>query len=116
MAVSFGQTGLVGEPEPQPPDSDYLHCVREPDVSIRIHTDAVDGIARDVMEGVKTLPKRGAEVGGLLMGTSPRGGGIDVSIERYQRLECEHRFGPQFALDEPELQRLESEAANIAAD
>src|SRR5690349_15258815 len=43
----------------------------EPDgspVSIHMHLDAVDGIARDVIEGLKTLPRRGLEVGGLLLG------------------------------------------------
>ena len=37
-------------------------------VSIHMHLDAVDGMVRDVAEGFKSLPRRGLEVGGLLLG------------------------------------------------
>jgi len=82
-------------------------------VSIHIHLDAVDGIARDVIEGLKTLPRRGLEVGGLLLGRVDRGDRREVWVERYQRMSCQHRFGPQFVLDEGDRGALEAAAGSI---
>jgi hypothetical protein len=80
-----------------------------------MHLDAVDGIARDVMEGFKALPRRGVEVGGLLLGKVIGSEHPDVWIERYQRIECRHRFGPQFVLDDSDHAALEEAAQRIAA-
>jgi hypothetical protein len=79
-----------------------------------MHLDAVDGIVRDVIEGFKTLPRRGLEVGGLLLGRVVPGDRPTVWIERYQRIPCEHRFGPQFVLDEEDRHALESAAVDIS--
>lgn len=97
-------------------DVEYLH--HEPEAAgpgIHMHIDAVDGIARDVIEGFKAIPRRGVEVGGLLLGKVIGSEHPDVWIERYQRLECQHRFGPQFMLDEQDHAALEEAAQRIAA-
>ena len=97
-------------------DVEYLH--HEPDAArpgIHMHLDAVDGIARDVIEGFKAIPRRGVEVGGLLLGKVIGSEHPDVWIERYQRLECKHRFGPQFVLDDEDHAALEEAAQRIAA-
>jgi hypothetical protein len=65
------------------------------------------------VEGVRVLPRRGVEVGGLLLGQVEPGDRPRVWIDRYQRLECAHRFGPQFALDEDDLRQLEKAAADV---
>ena len=72
-------------------------------VSIQMHLDAIDGIRRDVIE------ERSAEVGGLLLGGVESGGHPSVRIDRYQRIPCGHRLGPQFVLDQ------EDQAALVAA-
>jgi TonB family protein len=82
-------------------------------VSIRLNRDAMAGMARDVAEGLKSLPRRGLEVGGLLLGRIAPGEKPTVWIERYQRVSCEHRFGPQFILDDDDKAGLERAAANI---
>ena len=57
-------------------------------------------LARDVIERSQGLP---VEVGGLLLGHATRGEKPAVWIvERYQRVECEHRSGPHFVLGEDE--------------
>jgi hypothetical protein len=80
-------------------------------VSIHMHPGVVDGIAHDVAEGLGTR----VEVGGLLLGRVVAGLRPAVWIERYQRVSCEHRFGPQFILDSGEITSLEDSAANILA-
>jgi len=82
-------------------------------VSIHMHPGVADGIARDVIEGFETLSRLRLEVGGLLLGRvepSPRPA---VWIERYQRIACEHRFGPQFILDSKEITALEEAAKDV---
>jgi hypothetical protein len=80
-------------------------------VSIHMHPGVVDGIAHDVFE---SFGKR-LEVGGLLLGRVVAGPRPAVWIERYQRVSCEHRFGPRFILDSGEIAALEESAANILA-
>ena len=84
-------------------------------VSIHMHLDAVDGIARDVAEGFKSLPQRGLEVGGLLLGRVEAGDRPTVWIDRYQRIPCDYKFGPQFLLDDAGKAGLETAAAGILA-
>jgi hypothetical protein len=74
---------------------------------------AMDGIARDVIEGFGMLPRRSLEVGGLLLGRVTRGARPAVWIERYQRIACQHRFGPQFVLDQNDMAALEEAAGGI---
>src|SRR5712671_4848649 len=81
-------------------DADYLDLN-----GIRMHVDAIDGIARDVAEG---LP---SEVGGLLLGVIEKNGERNtVRVERYQRIPCEHSFGPGFVLDPKDRTALEAAA------
>ncbi len=80
-------------------------------VSIHMHPGVVDGIAHDVSE---SFGKR-LEVGGLLLGRVVAGPRPAVWIERYQRVSCEHRFGPRFIPDSGEIAALEESATNILA-
>ena len=45
-------------------------------VSIHMHMEAVAGLVRDVTEGLKSLPRRGLEVGGLLLGRVDHDGSV----------------------------------------
>src|SRR5207248_383215 len=63
----------ISGPTPEtmdPVDAEYFHWNPEgAPFSVHMQLDAIDGIARDVIEGVKMLPRYGLEVGGLLLGT-----------------------------------------------
>lgn len=97
-----------------PVDTEYFEWNPEGSpFSVHMQLDAIDGIARDVLEGVKILPRHGLEVGGLLLGRIGGGDRPDVWVERYQRIQCQHRFGPQFILDDQDRSGLEAAAANI---
>ncbi len=110
MALSLGQPGTADSIT-----ADYLTQEQgAASILVHMHQDAVDGIARDAMEGFKALPTRGLEVGGLLLGHVDPGERPAVWIERYQRVECAHRFGPQFVLDDEDHRTLEQSAAAIS--
>lgn len=78
-------------------------------VSIHMNPGVADGIAHDAIEG------SGLEVGGLLLGRVVSGPRAAVRIERYQRIACDHRSGPEFILDSGEVAALETAAVNILA-
>lgn len=93
--------------------AEYFSWKSESGVRVHIHLDAMDGIARDVIERSQGLP---VEVGGLLLGQVTRGEKPAIWIERYQRVECEHRSGPNFVLESDELAGLETLAAGLQGD
>lgn len=112
--------GLLHDPSPESTglmETEYFDWnPGDSPVSVHMHLDAVDGIVRDVAEGFESLPRRGLEVGGLLLGRVEAGERPAVWIERYQRIACEHKYGPQFLLDEGDKTELERAAADILAN
>jgi hypothetical protein len=60
------------------------------------------------MKGFWSVPKRGAEVGGVLFGRVVADEGETVvQVEDYEPVECEYRRGPSFVLSENDRRRLE---------
>ncbi len=82
-------------------------------VSIHMHRDTIDAISRDVTDAWKTLARPVLETGGLLLGRVEPGERPKVWIERYQRVECRHKAGPRFVLDEEDTAGLEKAAADV---
>jgi hypothetical protein len=62
---------------------------------ILLSEQVVRGLRMLAIEGFVALPRRGVEVGGILLG-EPRGG--EVQIEGFEEAPCEHRYGPSYAL------------------
>ncbi len=62
---------------------------------ILLSEQAVRGLRTLAIEGFVALPRRGVEVGGILLG-EPRGG--EMQIEGFEEAPCEHRYGPSYAL------------------
>jgi hypothetical protein len=91
--------------------TEYLVCQPEgAPFSIRMHRDAIDGIARDILEQKQPQPAITPEVGGLLLGRIVSG---NVWIDRFQRIVCRHEEGPRWALNDAEREALESSAREI---
>jgi hypothetical protein len=65
--------------------------------SIEYSPAVVEEIRQIVMEAFFSLPHGGAEVGGVLYGSSESG---HVRILAFRPLPCEHAFGPSFVLSE----------------
>lgn len=88
----------------------YVWKPAEKSLSVQLQFDVVDRILLEVMKGFGAVPKRGAEVGGILLGTAERHGDrIVVNVEDYEGVDCDHASGPSFILSEDDrLAFLES--------
>jgi proteasome lid subunit RPN8/RPN11 len=64
---------------------------------------ALDDIRLAVMDAFYSLPRGGAEIGGILLGQRLK---RRLAIEDYVALDCEHAFGPSFTLSPRDQDRL----------
>jgi proteasome lid subunit RPN8/RPN11 len=64
---------------------------------------ALDDIRLAVVDAFFSLPRGGAEIGGILLG---RHSNQRLVIADYVALDCEHAFGPSFTLSPPDQDRL----------
>jgi len=75
-------------------------------VVVHLRLDVVDRMAADILRGFGAVPKRGAEVGGILIGvvTGPaKPGGVNtVRIEDFNPVPCSYSHGPSYLLTEDE--------------
>ena len=77
----------------------YVWSIPEKGISIEISLDVVDRLLHDVMRGFGAVPRRGAEVGGVLLGSTTRPDGkLAVHIEDFELVTIEYRRGPSFLL------------------
>ena len=59
------------------------------------------------MRGLAAVPKRGAEVGGVLLGSVARDAAtLRVKIDAFEAVPIEYRFGPSYLLSEADAQQL----------
>ncbi len=69
-------------------------------VVVWLHLDALDRILADVMKGFGAVPRRGAEVGGVLIGVIQHpeepGEKTIVRVEDFELVDCEHKRGPSY--------------------
>jgi hypothetical protein len=75
---------------------------------LRLNPELVENIRCLAFDGLKSLPRRGAEIGGLIVADAPGSASQDV-----RTVKCEYLFGPSFHLsakDLPELREAVSEA------
>jgi len=64
-------------------------------ISIQLSLDSVDRLQQDVMRGFGLVPRRGAEVGGILLGSMA---GASVRVEDYELVPIEYKRGPSYRL------------------
>ena len=77
-------------------------------LSIQISFAVIDQLEADVLRGFRSVPTRGAEVGGVLFGrVAASEDGTTVYVEDYEAVECEYRRGPSFVLSDADRRRLE---------
>lgn len=69
-------------------------------VAIHLHLDVIDRLLADIMRAFAAVPKRGAEVGGVLLGAIERGPVSMVRIDDFEAVECEHKSGPSYSLSD----------------
>jgi len=68
-------------------------------VAIHLSVDVVDRMSADILRGFGLVPKRGAEVGGLLIGTITSDA---IHIEDFEAIPCTYARGPSYLLTDAE--------------
>lgn len=75
-------------------------------VVVHLSIDVVDRMGADILRGFGAVPKRGAEVGGILIGTvtqgNPPGNVRTVRIEDFEPIPCTYARGPSYLLTDAE--------------
>src|SRR6516162_3893110 len=71
----------------------------------------LDDIRLTVVDAFFSLPRGGAEIGGILLGDYRPG---RLAITGYAALDCEHAYGPSFTLSPPDEARLKTLLAQHA--
>ena len=101
----------------------YLFEVPGKPVSIYLSLDVVDRLQQDVMRGFGAVPKRGAEIGGVLLGSATREPDrLVVNVDEYEMIPIEYKRGPSYLFSQPDreafaeaLARLRTAAASVDA-
>jgi len=90
-----------------PGRSFYLWKPPHHNLSVRLPFHVLDRILQDIMKGFGAVPKRGAEVGGILLGTVERCDATEIAIEDYVAVSCTYERGPSYLLSASDRQRFE---------
>lgn len=80
-------------------------------VSVYLDFDLVDRLNFDIMRGFGAVPRRGAEVGGLLLGTLTPGTPAVIRVDDYIQISCEHMRGPSLILSDRDIEALDEHIA-----
>jgi len=94
--------------EPSPHASEYF--VWEPPgkaVTIKLRWEVMDRMAREMLRGFGAMPRRAAEVGGILLGRAVWGERLEVHIEDFEMVPCGYTRGPSYALSAEETARFQ---------
>lgn len=84
-------------------DTTFTWSVPECPFTVKCYPRVLDDIRLSVTDAFFSLPRGGAEIGGILLGKFD--GGCLV-IKDYAGLDCEHAYGPSFVLSPPDVARL----------
>lgn len=66
-------------------------------VSVQLNLEMIDRLSTVVMTGFGAIPRRGAEVGGILVGSID---GSVVHIDEFEAVPCSYKRGPSYLLSE----------------
>ena len=93
-----------------PPAPYFVWAPEGKSIAIRLDFDVVDRLNTEVMRGLGAVPRRGAEVGGLLLGSiEMEGDATVVHVRDFESIACEHKRGPSYLLSEND-ERIFAEA------
>src|ERR1051326_8331412 len=87
----------------------YVWEVPEKSISIQLYFELIDRMHPDIMRGLGALKRRGAEVGGILLGRSEPGPQRKVIVEDFEPVLSEYLTGPSYNLSDND--RIAFEAA-----
>jgi hypothetical protein len=76
----------------------YLWTVPGKPVAVHMDWAVIERMLPEIMRGFGSVPRRGAEVGGILLGRVGAGRPIAVHVTGFEVVRCEHEQGPSFIL------------------
>jgi hypothetical protein len=82
----------------------YLWQPEGKDIRVGLDLSVVDRLLREVMSAFGSTPRRGVEIGGVLLGCVEEDG--TLAITDYVRVECAHDLGSTYSLTEEEQERF----------
>jgi hypothetical protein len=85
----------------------YVWQVSGKPVEVHLQLDVLDRLGSEIMRGFGALPKRGAEAGGLLLGTITPGSPSIVRIDDFEPVPCQYRRGPSYVFTEDDSAAFE---------
>lgn len=77
-------------------------------IAVRLSLDVVDRMQQEVMRGFGAVPKRGAEVGGVLLGRTACGEKAVVTIDDFEIVPIEYKRSPSYLLSEADAQAFDA--------
>ncbi|HJT86301.1 MAG TPA: energy transducer TonB [Bryobacteraceae bacterium] len=90
------------------PAARYVWSASSRPLAIHLSLDVIQNLGLRAMEAVKAVPRRGLEIGGILLGRrETRDGFTEIFIDSFERVESEHRQGPSYLLSESDLERFD---------
>jgi len=92
----------------------YLYESLRPPARIWLDFGVVDRIASEALRGLSALPRRGIEVGGILLGSSGGQASMpEISILDCAAFDCEHLYGPNFQLSPKDRDTLAAQLEDL---
>jgi hypothetical protein len=84
--------------------------------AIHLRLEVVDGILYECMRGLGAVPKRGAEVGGVLLGSVTREGStLRVTVDGFEAVPIEYKHGPSYLFSEDDARLFAETMARLAS-
>jgi len=95
----------------------YVWEVAGKPVVVCVQLDVIDRILQEVMRGFGLVPKRGAEVGGVLIGSMEHDGEQTiVRVDDFELVDCEYKRGPSYLFLDEDRGVLEEAASRWPAE
>jgi hypothetical protein len=84
--------------------------------AVLLGSSLMEELRHRAIQAYLSLPKRGVEIGGLLLGDVRQDGSIAFQIDGSEDIPCEYRFGPKYKLSETDYGRLGERLARHQRD
>lgn len=94
----------------------YSWEVQGKPITIQLGFDVIDRMSPDILRGLGALKRRGAEVGGILLGRTEAGSPWKVIVEDFEPVPTEYLTGPSYNLSENDLVGFEAALARWRSD
>jgi hypothetical protein len=85
------------------PNTAYVWEVPGKPVAVHLELDVIDQMMPAILRGFGAMPRRGLEVGGILLGTIAPGEPVVVHVTGFEVTPCEHGYGPSFLLSDRDM-------------